>query len=313
MFLTRSHGDEREFGLKPMNCPGHVLLFGNRSSAPTASCRCGYAEVVAAPPQRARRDAPRPDERQAHHAGRRTHLLHPRADRGRDLRLPRLRGLPVRALRPGVPLRALDPAREQARHGRGMGLHRRRAEGGARPAGDRIRAQRGRRRVLRAEDRPAHDRLPRPGLADGHDPARSHMPQRFGLTYVGADNREHTPYVVHRALLRLARALHRHPDRALRRRVPVLARACAGAGHPGRRGPPRGRERARRADPVSGRGGRLRRDRRQAHPQRGGREDPLRRRLRRQGIRRRRWPSASVAESQSTKSLADLLAELGTL
>jgi threonyl-tRNA synthetase len=26
------------------------------------------------------------------------------------------------------------------------------------------------------------------------------MPARFGLTYVGADNAEHTPYVVHRAL-----------------------------------------------------------------------------------------------------------------
>jgi threonyl-tRNA synthetase len=27
------------------------------------------------------------------------------------------------------------------------------------------------------------------------------MPQRFGLTYMGADNTEHTPYVIHRALL----------------------------------------------------------------------------------------------------------------
>jgi threonyl-tRNA synthetase len=27
----------------------------------------------------------------------------------------------------------------------------------------------------------------------------SQMPQRFGLTYMGADNQEHTPYVVHRA------------------------------------------------------------------------------------------------------------------
>jgi threonyl-tRNA synthetase len=27
------------------------------------------------------------------------------------------------------------------------------------------------------------------------------MPQRFGLTYMGPDNREHTPYVIHRALL----------------------------------------------------------------------------------------------------------------
>jgi threonyl-tRNA synthetase len=29
MFFTRSHGDEREFALKPMNCPGHMLLFGS--------------------------------------------------------------------------------------------------------------------------------------------------------------------------------------------------------------------------------------------------------------------------------------------
>src|SRR4029079_386635 len=29
----------------------------------------------------------------------------------------------------------------------------------------------------------------------------SQMPKQFGLTYVGADNVEHTPYVVHRALL----------------------------------------------------------------------------------------------------------------
>jgi threonyl-tRNA synthetase len=29
----------------------------------------------------------------------------------------------------------------------------------------------------------------------------SQMPQRFGLAFVGADNHEHTPYVIHRALL----------------------------------------------------------------------------------------------------------------
>src|SRR5207237_2400742 len=29
----------------------------------------------------------------------------------------------------------------------------------------------------------------------------SQMPKQFGLTYMGADNREHTPYVVHRGLL----------------------------------------------------------------------------------------------------------------
>ena len=31
--------------------------------------------------------------------------------------------------------------------------------------------------------------------------ADSQMPKRFGLTYMGADNREHTPVVIHRALL----------------------------------------------------------------------------------------------------------------
>ncbi|MGH2921767.1 MAG: His/Gly/Thr/Pro-type tRNA ligase C-terminal domain-containing protein, partial [Gaiellaceae bacterium] len=29
----------------------------------------------------------------------------------------------------------------------------------------------------------------------------SQMPARFGLTYMGTDNEEHTPYVIHRALL----------------------------------------------------------------------------------------------------------------
>ena len=45
-------------------------------------------------------------------------------------------------------------------------------------------------------------------------------------------------------VLRLVRALHRHPHRALRRRVPVLARARAGAADPGRRDAPRGRRRS---------------------------------------------------------------------
>jgi len=29
MFFTQSHGNEGEFALKPMNCPGHMLLFGS--------------------------------------------------------------------------------------------------------------------------------------------------------------------------------------------------------------------------------------------------------------------------------------------
>ena len=72
------------------------------------------------------------------------------------------------------------------------------------------------------------------------------MPARFGLTYMGADNTgapglRHPPGV-----LRLVRALHRHPDRALRRRLPALARARAGARAAGQRAAPRGRARDRR-------------------------------------------------------------------
>ena len=63
----------------------------------------------------------------------------------------------------------------------------------------------------------------------------SQMPQRFGLVVRGRGQpRAHAVRHPPRAA-RLARALHRHPDRALRRRVPGLARPGAGPRRPGRR------------------------------------------------------------------------------
>ena len=63
------------------------------------------------------------------------------------------------------------------------------------------------------------------------------MPKQFGLTYMGADNVEHSPYVVHRALLgsleRFMGILIEH----YARRVPGLAGAGAGARAAGGRGP----------------------------------------------------------------------------
>ena len=119
--------------------------------------------------------------------------------------------------------------------------------------------------------------------------ADAQMPRRFGLTYMGPDNVEHTPVVIHRALLRLARALHRHHHRALRRRLPVLARARAGTADPRRRGPSRRRPAAARA----ARGGGLprrrrpaRRDAREADPGVGAGEDPVHDRLRRPRVGR---------------------------
>ena len=55
------------------------------------------------------------------------------------------------------------------------------------------------------------------------------MPPQFGLTYMGADNREHPVVRRPSRALRLVRAVHRHRDRALRRSVPDLAGARAGA------------------------------------------------------------------------------------
>ena len=80
------------------------------------------------------------------------------------------------------------------------------------------------------------------------------MPQRFGLRYQGADNAEHTPVMIHRALIgsfeRFIGILIEH----FARRLPVLARAGAGARAPGRARARRGRgRRARRpARPATG-------------------------------------------------------------
>ena len=81
----------------------------------------------------------------------------------------------------------------------------------------------------------------------------SQMPARFGLTYMGADNPEHMPYVIHRALFgsleRFIGILIEHYGG----RLPVLARARAGARDPGRRRPSRGaRRRSRRKLAATG-------------------------------------------------------------
>ena len=78
-----------------------------------------------------------------------------------------------------------------------------------------------------------------------------HNPNRFELEYIGEDGKAHQPVMVHRALLGQPRALLRRAHRALRGRVPALARAGAGRGDPGDREAPglraRGRRRAARA------------------------------------------------------------------
>ena len=69
------------------------------------------------------------------------------------------------------------------------------------------------------------------------------FPERFGLTYRTADNTEARPFMLHRTILGSHGALLRHPHRALRRRVPDVARAGAGRAHPDRGPSPRARAR----------------------------------------------------------------------
>ncbi len=97
------------------------------------------------------------------------------------------------------------------------------------------------RHVLRPQDRHLHRRRARPRMADGDDPGgpddaaravRPDLHRRGGPA--AAPDRHPSRH------LRLAGAVHRDPRRALRRRVPALAGARPGDGHPDRRPPHRG-------------------------------------------------------------------------
>ena len=151
------------------------------------------------------------------------------------------------------------------------------------------------------------------------------LPQRFELEYVGADNERHRPIMIHRALFGSIERFFAHPRRALRRRVPRVARAGAGHG-PARRRPSRrvraprlvarcradgfrvemrrrARRHARRARPRAKlREGavRARRRRRRRRARNRRRERAGRRRRRARRARRRRSSSGWPAERRRT-------------
>ena len=154
--------------------------------------------------------------------------------------------------------------------------------------------ERGRRRVLRAEDRPAHARFARPLLAARHSAAR--LPDAAAIRPHLSGRRQRRAHAVDdppRAD-RLVRAVHRHPARALRGGAAVLARAGAGARAAGRRGPPRAGAGTRRPAALPGRG------RRATRRSASGSETPRSRRFRSPSStatrsRTRPSPSASAA------------------
>ena len=103
------------------------------------------------------------------------------------------------------------------------------------------------RHVLRAQDRHLHRRRPRARMADGDDPGRPDDAARAVRPDLHRRGRSAAAPDRHPSRhLRLARAVHRHPRRAFRRRLPALARAGPGGRHPDRRSARRGGRGARR-------------------------------------------------------------------
>ena len=117
------------------------------------------------------------------------------------------------------------------------------------------------------------------------------QPAGFELEYQAPDGSRQQLVMIHSAKNRLARAVLRGSRRALRRRLPALARAGAGAGDPHRRAAQRLPVRRREADASGGpegRGGRVRRPDAEEDPQRPAAEGAVhgdRRRQRRRGGR----------------------------
>ena len=245
---SEREGDERRFALKPMNCPGACLVF--------ASERHSYREL---PLRLAEFGHVSRYEREGVLHG----LLRVRAftqddahvyctldqidRRGRlDLRGDRraLRALRLRR-RAG---RALDPARRSRSAPTSSGSGPRAALREAlERQGREYERQPGRGHLLRAEDRLPRHRRARPLLAVRHLPARLPDARALRAHLPGADNAEHRPVMIHRALLgsmeRFAGILIEHyggrfpvwlaPVQAACCRSPTATTSCAGRGRRG--------------------------------------------------------------------------------
>ena len=128
------------------------------------------------------------------------------------------------------------------------------------------------------------------------------QPERLGCTYMGSDNREHTPYVIHRALFgsleRFIGILLEHYGGDLPFWLaPVQVRVLpVGEAHL-----EAARDLAQRLASLPRRGGRAGGDDRQADPRRRARQDPVHRRLRRP--RERREPRGARARRRAVDAL----------
>src|SRR5438128_44 len=200
MFFTTSHGDEREFALKPMNCPGHMLLFGSQLRS--------YRDL---PYRYAESSTLHRDELGGtlHGLLRVKHITQDDAHIfcGQDQIEDEIFGC-LDFASYLYDLFEMDARFElSTRPEKKLGSDEEWdfTEGALRAALE----KRGIEYVVNEGDGAFYgpkidlhmtDALGR-SWQMGTIQLDAQMPQRFGLTYMGADNQEHTPYVIHRALL----------------------------------------------------------------------------------------------------------------
>ena len=170
MFLTEQV-EGRQFGLKPMNCPGHVEIYNHkRHSYRDLPLRLAEQGLV-------HRNE---DSGSMHGLLRVRHITQDDAhifcrwDQVEDEVVGCLDLAKVIYDTFGLDVRAELSTRPDKRLGSEEEWDRMEAALAAALDDGRLglRREPGRRRVLRAQDRPPHERLDRPQLADGHDPAR---------------------------------------------------------------------------------------------------------------------------------------------
>ena len=269
-----------------MNCPGHMLLFGSAAAQlprPAAPLRRGVRRCTAtsSPARCTGCTRVRHVTQDDAHIFCTEEQIEAEIDGCLDYA-----ALPLRPLRAGAARRALDPAGEQARHRRGVGLRRGRAR---RPRSSGT----GSTYVVNAGDGAFYG----PKIDLHMTRRRSAARGRSGRSSSTArcrsgsasptwapTTREHPPVVIHRALFgsleRFIGILIEHYGGAFPFWLaPVQVRVAAGR----RAAPRRRRRRSRRssARPASASSVDEPTRRRQADPRRRAREDPLRRRLRR--------------------------------
>ena len=185
-------------GVKPMNCPGHFLTYASEGRS-YRDLPIRYRRADAAAQKRGVRRPVRADARPSILAGRCALLRYAGADRRRGRAVDPARAASLRRLRSRLHGEAIDAARGVPRRDRDLGTRRGAAEGGLGPRCD---------GTLNAGDGafygPKIDFDITDAIGRKWQCATIQLdyqqPENFDLKHIGADNAEHRPVVIHRAI-----------------------------------------------------------------------------------------------------------------